>query len=58
MKLDDEGKVLGWIGEPGRSPDSNSPQIGEAHFLAVTPDEKTIYMADSVNGKILEWKHD
>jgi sugar lactone lactonase YvrE len=56
MKLSDDGKVLGWIGEPGHSPDSDSPQIGEAHFLAVTPDEKTIYMADSVNGKILEWK--
>jgi sugar lactone lactonase YvrE len=57
MKLADDGKVLGWIGEPGRSQDPDAPGIGEAHFLAVTPDENTIYMADSVNGKILEWKH-
>ena len=57
MKLDNDGKVLGWLGEPGRSTDPNAPGLGEAHFMAVTPDEKTIYMADSVNGKIMEWKH-
>ena len=57
MKIADDGKVLGWIGEPGRSPDPTTPGIGEAHFMAVTPDQNTIYMADSVNGKILEWKH-
>ena len=58
LKLADDGKVEGWLGEPGRSDDFSSPLIGEAHFLAVTPDEKTIYLADSVNGKILEYKHD
>jgi sugar lactone lactonase YvrE len=58
MKLADDGKLLGWLGEPGHSHDPLSPLIGEAHFLAVTPDEKTIYLADSVNGKMLEWKHD
>ena len=57
FKLADDGKVLGYLGEPGRSPDPDAPGIGEAHFLAVTPDQNTIYMADSVNGKILEWKH-
>ncbi len=57
FKLADDGKVLGWLGEPGRSKEPTNPGIGEAHFLAVTPDENTIYLADSVNGKIMEWKH-
>ena len=61
MRLDDNGKIMGWIGERGRARD-NSPgmspdAIGEAHFLAVTPDEQTIYLADSVNGKMVEIKH-
>lgn len=57
LKLADDGKVLGWIGAPGRNTDANDPGIGEAHYLAVTPDESTIYLADSNNGKIMEWKH-
>ena len=69
MKLDADGKIVGWLGETGRPArgapagtanagrgDPNSPLIGEAHFLAVTPDENTIYVADSSSGKMLEWK--
>ena len=60
MRLDDNGKIVGWIGERGRIRDNatNPDAIGEAHFLAVTPDEQTIYLADSVNGKMVELKHD
>jgi DNA-binding beta-propeller fold protein YncE len=52
-KLDDSGKIVGWLGKGGRTTDPDSPLIGEAHYLAVTPDEKTIYIADSVNAKVL-----
>jgi streptogramin lyase len=52
MKLDENGKIIGWIGTAGRVQDPNSNLIGEAHFLVVTPDEQTIYLADSVNAKI------
>jgi DNA-binding beta-propeller fold protein YncE len=52
-KLDATGKVTGWLGKAGRTPDPNSTLIGEAHYLAVTPDQKTIYIADSVNAKVL-----
>jgi len=30
--------------------------IGEAHYLAVTPDLKTIYIADTVSNHILNWE--
>jgi sugar lactone lactonase YvrE len=59
-KLDADGKIVAWIGQRGRAADTpgQSPDaIGEAHFLAVTPDEQTIYLADSVNGKMVELKH-
>jgi streptogramin lyase len=52
-KLDDNGKVVGWFGKAGRTQDPTSTLIGEAHYMAVTPDQKTIYIADSVNGKVL-----
>jgi DNA-binding beta-propeller fold protein YncE len=52
MKLDQTGKVVGWVGKPGRVQDPESNLIGEAHFLAVTPDEQTIYLADTANAKV------
>jgi sugar lactone lactonase YvrE len=55
VKLDWSGKVLGWIGKQGPNPDSND--IGEAHYLAVTPDLKTIYVADTVSNHILKLEH-
>ena len=57
MKLDENGAVQGWIGKAGRTTDPSSNLIGEAHYLTVTPDEKTIYVADSVNGKIHKLVH-
>jgi len=52
MKLDENGKIIGWIGQMGRNAAPESNEIGEAHYLVVTPDEQTIYLADSVNAKI------
>ena len=52
MKLGWDGKIEGWFGKRGTDPDSND--IGEGHFLAVTPDQKTIWVADSVNAHVLK----
>ena len=61
MQIDENGKILGWIGKGGRDREGASggdPNlIGEAHYLVVTPDEKTIYIADSVNAKVLKLEH-
>lgn len=59
MRLDDNGKITGWIGKGGRGDDPSNPNgIGEAHYLAVTPDQKTVYIADSVNARVHVLKHD
>ena len=55
MKMGWDGKIEGWIGKRGTNPDSND--IGEGHFLAVTPDQKTIWVADSVNAHVLKLEH-
>jgi sugar lactone lactonase YvrE len=57
MSLDGDGKITGWIGKTGRTSDPNSDLIGEAHYLTVSPDEKTIYIADSINAKVLKLEH-
>lgn len=54
MQLDPEGRIVGWVGQAGKSQDPASDLIGEAHYLVVTPDQKTIYIADSVNAKVLK----
>jgi len=51
--LDANGKITGWYGNAGKSNDPANPLIGEAHYLAVTPDQKKIYLADSVNAQVL-----
>jgi DNA-binding beta-propeller fold protein YncE len=53
VKLDENGKIVGQLGKAGRTQDPNSTDIGEAHYMVVTPDQKTIYIADSVNAKVL-----
>ena len=58
FQLDAVGKMIGYHGNPGRdNPNAQaagrSDLIGESHYLAVTPDQKTIYIADSINGKVL-----
>ena len=52
FKLDWNGKILGWFGKWGNKPDSND--IGEAHQLAVSKDLKTVYVADSINARVLK----
>jgi DNA-binding beta-propeller fold protein YncE len=44
VELDQSGKILGSIGEPGRA----SGQLAWAHFMAVGPDRK-IYVAEVLN---------
>ena len=56
FKLDWNGKILGWFGKWGTSPDSND--FGEAHQLAVSKDLKTIYVADSVNARVVKMERD
>ena len=63
FQLDAVGKMIGYHGNPGRdNPNAQaagrSDLIGESHYLAVTPDQKTIYIADSINGKVLRLERD
>jgi hypothetical protein len=58
MTLDGNGKITGWIGKMGRTPDPASDLIGEAHYLTVAPDQKTVYIADSINAKVVKLVHD
>jgi DNA-binding beta-propeller fold protein YncE len=59
MSLDETGKITGWLGKAGRDIEGGkSNLIGEAHYLTVTPDQRTIYIADSVNAKVLKLEHD
>ncbi|MGE0405639.1 MAG: hypothetical protein AB7O65_05000 [Candidatus Korobacteraceae bacterium] len=56
FKMDWDGKVLGWFGKHGRDSEPNG--IGEAHYLAVSNDERTIYVADSVNARVHKIERD
>ncbi|MBV9551039.1 MAG: hypothetical protein JO256_15330 [Alphaproteobacteria bacterium] len=48
FKLDWDGKVTGWMGKVGPGP----YEYSEAHYMAISPDMKTIYAADSLGNKI------
>jgi sugar lactone lactonase YvrE len=48
VKLDWDGKVTGWTGSTGYGPN----QYTEVHYLAVSPDLKTIYVADSLGDRL------
>jgi len=48
MKLDLHGNVLGITGSQGKGPN----QYGEAHFLALSRDERMIYVADTLNWRV------
>jgi DNA-binding beta-propeller fold protein YncE len=48
VELDQDGKILGALGEPGHKPG----QMAWAHFMAIGPDQ-TIYVAD-----VLNWRFD
>lgn len=48
MRLDWNGNILAFIGKAG----FGTNDFGEAHYLTMTPDGKTIYISDSVNNDI------
>jgi streptogramin lyase len=48
MRLDWSGRVLGWTGKPGKG----SNEYGEAHYLTVSRDLKTIFVSDTVNARV------
>jgi len=48
MKLDLSGKVLGITGSQGKGPN----QYGEAHLIALSRDENSIYIADPLNWRV------
>jgi sugar lactone lactonase YvrE len=48
MQIDRTGRILGWSGKEGFA----SEDYGEAHYLTVSPDLKTIYVGDTVNNDI------
>ena len=50
FRMDWDGKVLGWFGQRGVRLDTDD--IGEAHYMAVSPDQKTIFIADSSLGNV------
>ena len=50
IKLDWDGKVTGWTGKPGYGVSAN--EYTEVHYLALSPDLKTIYIADSLGDRL------
>jgi hypothetical protein len=50
LKMGWDGKVQGWFGKHGNVRDSND--VGEAHYMAVSNDQKIIWIADSVLAKV------
>ena len=43
-----DGKITGWMGKLGPGP----YEYSEAHYMAISPDLKFIYAADSLGNKI------
>jgi hypothetical protein len=48
LKLGWDGKVLGYFGQSG----FGRNDFGEAHYMTMTPDGKTMYVSDTVNNDI------
>lgn len=48
MQLDWNGNIQGWVGQEGFAAD----EFGEAHYMTMSPDGKTIYVGDTVNNDI------
>jgi sugar lactone lactonase YvrE len=48
MKLDWSGKILGYIGQEG----FGENDFGEAHYMTLSPDGRTMYVGDTVNNDI------
>ena len=51
MRLDKDGKILGYAGKEGFGPN----EFGEAHAMTMSPDGKTIYVSDTVNNDIKKY---
>jgi sugar lactone lactonase YvrE len=56
LKMGWDGRVEGWFGKHGTNRASND--IGEAHYMAVSKDQKTIWVADTVLAKVVKLEHD
>jgi hypothetical protein len=50
LKMGWDGKVQGWFGKHGTVRETND--VGEGHYMAVSKDQKYIFMADSVLAKV------
>jgi len=55
LKMGWDGKVQGWFGKHGT--DTNSNDIGEGHYMAVSNDQKTIFVADTVLAHVIKLEH-
>ena len=55
LKMGWDGKVQGWFGKHGDVRDSHD--VGEGHYMAVSKDQKFIFMADSVLAKVHRIEH-
>jgi sugar lactone lactonase YvrE len=55
LKMGWDGKVQGWFGHHGDNTDSND--IGEGHYMAVSKDQKTIFVADTVLAHVIKLEH-
>ena len=50
MRMDWSGKILEWTGKLGKDPG----EYGEAHYMVLTPDLKTMYIADTDDFRVTE----
>jgi hypothetical protein len=55
LKMGWDGKIQGWFGKHGDVRDSHD--VGEGHYMAVSKDQKFIFMADSVLAKVHRIEH-
>src|ERR1700757_4263379 len=55
LKMGWDGKVQGWFGKHGNERDSHD--VGEGHYMAVSKDQKIIFLADSVLAKVHRIEH-
>ena len=48
LKLDWDGKILGYVGKAGFGP----YEFGEAHYMTMSADGRTMFVGDTVNNDI------
>jgi DNA-binding beta-propeller fold protein YncE len=54
MSLDENGKITGWAGKGGQPTPEDPYLMGEAHYVTVSADQKTIYVADSTRAQVIK----